>query len=312
MAQLVGTLGAYSGVGVQSREDLIDFITNLSPQETPVLSMLERVAATGVEHEWLEDTFRAAITTGVPDGNEFAAQTQVVPARRKNYTHISQQFYAVSGSMQAADNVGGSWTGYNMRKALREIALDIEAQLITGVLNGPGTSAEGRRMAGISQWLRLISGGTIEVVLLASTPIDETRVGDLLQKIFNSGSGLANTIIASPSTKRAISGFTLAERAHHMGEGVSDPRTIIRNVQKYESDFGTCDVFVSRNCTVANEIFGYAINRQYFRTAWLRPPTQEMLPKTGDSSKIMVQAEVTLEVLSSKAGGKWATTTAGG
>lgn len=310
MAQLVGAFGAYTGVGVQSREDLIDFITNISPDETPVLSLLERVPANGIKHEWLEDTYRTATTAGAVDGNEFGAETQAAPTRRFNYTQTVQQFYAVSGSMQAADNVGGSWTGYNMRKALREIALDAEVSLITGVLVGPGNATTSRKMGGISQWLRIVSGGTIEVVT-AGEAMDETNVGDLLQRIYNAGSGLANTIIASPTLKRTISGFTQATRIHHDG-GVSDPRMIVRNVQKYESDFGTCDVFASRYITVANEPHGYAINRMYFRTAWLRPPTQQLLAKTGDSDKIMVQAELTLEVLSSKAGGKWASTTAGG
>lgn len=305
MALLTNSQIAFATVGVQTREDLIDFITNLSPQETPVLSMLERVQATGIKHEWLEDTLRAAITTGVVEGNEFGAATAVQPARRFNYCHISQQMYAVSDSMQAVDNVGGSWAGYNMRKALRELALDIEAQLITSTINGPGDATTGRRMGGISQWLRTVSGGTFE--LTAATP-NETDVGNLLQRIFNAGSGLPNTIIASPALKRSISGFSQSERVNQAG-GSGDPRTIIRNVQKYESDFGTVDVVVSRYITYANEPWGYAIARQFFRTAWLYQPSQEILPRTGANTKVMVQAEVTLEVLSSKAGGKWRTTT---
>ena len=76
MAYLTGagesyTLSGASGVGLHNREDLADFITNISPTETPFYSGIGRTKAKAVIHEWLTHSLAAAAATNVVvEGNE--------------------------------------------------------------------------------------------------------------------------------------------------------------------------------------------------------------------------------------------------
>ena len=65
MALLTGagesyTLSGAAGVGLHNREDLSDFITNISPTETPFFSGIGRTKATAVVHEWMTHALAAA------------------------------------------------------------------------------------------------------------------------------------------------------------------------------------------------------------------------------------------------------------
>ena len=302
MAQSTNTQASYNHYTLSEFEDLLDFMTLASPFETPLLSMLSRVPATQLLHEWTERTLRVATTTGVVEGDKRAADLQVTPSRRSNYTQIVRRDVAVSGTKDASDTVGGNWTGTIVADALKEIALDAEASMIQGAVAATpqGTAALGRKMRGLTGWLATANSGTI---VIAGAAVDETELVSLLSQIWAAGVS-ADTILASSSLKSAISGLTQSTRVHH-SDGVSNPRALVRNIQTYESDFGTCEVYLSRYVSLANEPHGYAFDRQYLRTAWLRPPMVEELGKTGDNREIMILAELTLECLNSKAGGIW-------
>jgi hypothetical protein len=312
MAQATNTYAAYTAMDVQTHEDLLDFMCDVTPDETPLLSMLQRVPATAVKHEFLEDTTFVPTTSasgfvGAIDGDERAADAQAQPARRVNYNQICRRDYIVSGTMDAVDNAGvGSWSGYQMMKALKEIALQAEISLINGTLAGTpqGTSGIARRMAGIDGWFASPSGGTVVSAGLGT--MTEANFNLLFQQIWTASMS-PDTVLASPTLKSLVSGYTTVARIHH-DSGVNDPRTVVRNVQRYESDFGTVDIHLSRFIQSANNPHGYAFRKEFLRTAWLRPPAVEELGKAGDARKLMVLAELTLEVLTSKVGGKWSST----
>lgn len=60
MALPTSTFTTYSAIG--NREDLIDKIYKTSPTETPLLSAMERVKATAVNHEWQTQALASADT----------------------------------------------------------------------------------------------------------------------------------------------------------------------------------------------------------------------------------------------------------
>lgn len=302
MAQPTNVQSSFNHYTLSEHEDLLDLMTLASPKETPLLSMLPRVPAKQLLHEWTERTLRSATTTGVVEGDHRAADLQQTPSRRVNYCQIVRRDISITGTKQASDSVGGDWTSTQVMDALSEIALDAEASLIQGSLAGTpqGTAALGRKLQGITKWLNTANGGTVQI---AGAAVDSAEIITLLAQIWSAGVS-ANTILASPALKQVFSAMTEATRIHHDG-GVSDPRMIVRNIQTFESDYGTCEIHLSRYVSLANEPHGYAFDRQYLRTAWLRPPMVEELGKRGDSRDVMVLAELTLECLNSKAGGIW-------
>ena len=310
MALDTNVRASYHASGIWAREDLLDFITQISPEDTPVLSMLQRVPASFTKHEWDEETLAAATTLGALEGDGFSGEIAATPARRFNFTQITRKDYAISGTMDAIDTVGGQWTGHSAAKALKEIALLAEIALVTGnMVNSVGADATRRQMGGLWYWLSSAATFTSTSTFVGAT-FDEAGVVELIKRIWSNGPFRANTIITSAAGKSTISGFTTTLRVHH-SNGPSDPRMLIRNVQVYESDFGVCEVYASRYVGVGGASttpFGHALDRNYFRTAWLRPPQIVRLGQVGDSTRLMAVAELTLEALSSRAGGSWITT----
>ena len=49
------------GISGGIREDLSDFIYNISPTDTPILQAAEWTTATSTNHEWTEDTLTAPV-----------------------------------------------------------------------------------------------------------------------------------------------------------------------------------------------------------------------------------------------------------
>lgn len=289
----------FSQIGVTIREDLLDFVTNISPMDTPLLSMLPRVPATSTKHEWIEDSLATVSTAGAIEGDPFNAVALNTPTRHVNWTQIFRKDFSITGSNEAALHAGiPTQIGYQGRKALEEIANNTEAALIQSTLAATpqGTVAAARTLRGLSDW----AGNEVGT---AGTAPSEANFNNLLELLWNDGV-FADTVLCTATMKKGISAYLTAtnHRAHHDG-GVNDPRMIISNVMTYEGDFGTVNVHLERYCDALDA--GYAFSMRYLRNAVYRPTRLERLGKRGDSEDIMATQELTLEVLAPNAVGKW-------
>jgi len=298
MAIVTNTFQSHTAIGNTIREDLYDTITDISPLDTPLLSMIGRTTATSTKHEWLEDSLAAVATTAGLEGDEFSATAAAVPTRHVNYTQILRKDFLVSGSNEAALHAGmSSQIGYQGRKALEELARNTEATLIQGVKTVTtvlGDTNDARKMDGLSAF-----AGNTTTALGTVASVTEASMAALLELIWDDGV-MADTVLANSHLKKEFSAYTTVTRIHHDG-GVNDPRAVVRNVEMYESDFGTVNVFLERYVNAGD--IGYAFNKSYLNVAIFRPTRLERLAKTGDAEKIMVLHELTLEVLAPDAVG---------
>ena len=63
------------GSAVSNREDLLDVLTILAPEETPVLSSAPKSKASATFVEWTVDSLSAPVTTGVAEGSDVTFRT---------------------------------------------------------------------------------------------------------------------------------------------------------------------------------------------------------------------------------------------
>jgi hypothetical protein len=277
------------------REDLLDFITNIDPVDTPLFSMTATVPASSTKHEWITDTLAALSVAGAVEGAAFTSGTLTQTTRLDNYTQILKREFEISGSNEAVNHAGmSSQSAYQSMKAMKELARNTEASLIQGARDATspqGSSSVARTMDGLS----VLAGNTQATA--SNTSITEDEIVGAIQLIWDDGAN-ADTILANADLKKSISALTTVDRIHH-SDGVSDPGKIVRNIQTYESDFGTVNVFLERHCAAADQ--GYVFERQYLRKAILRPTRMERLAKVGDSERYCVLHELTLEVLAPNA-----------
>jgi hypothetical protein len=137
-----------TGKDVSQREDLANFITMITRDETPFTSSIGKAKATAIYHEWQTDQLEvpgdsrigegtdyiqpaAGGGTGTPAvGNKFA-ESGPNRTRLGNYTQINGKTIAVSGTRRAVDQAGvADEYAYQLKKRGTELRRDVEFDMI--------------------------------------------------------------------------------------------------------------------------------------------------------------------------------------
>ena len=316
-----------------NHEDLLDAITIVSPTETPFLSGLSKGVVSGVITEWLIDSLEAR---GDPDvGN---ADVQVVPEsfdaefvalsnrkRLQNYTHIFRKTVDVSDTQRAVNTAGiADEYEYQIQKALMELAIQIEYGLIHSQLaaqsevgNVGGTPATGRKMEGILHWIEPDPAGVTTNYLDSNEEGTITECGSpygrLTETIYNNHLQAMWDKGATPKTayvnyvqKREISGFVTNVTRNI---NASELRQI-SNIDVYQGDFGTQAIVLHRDIPTREVI---TLDEDYLQIGVLRPILVTELARAGNSTRCMIEAELTLKSLAPATQGKivWCSNTYG-
>jgi hypothetical protein len=315
MAVPAQTTLTYDSVGI--REDLSDVIYNISPTETPFLSMAARATAKQRKHEWQTDSLDTAAANKVAEGDDAAANTTSATTRVDNYAQILDKVVFVSGTQEAVDKAGRrSEMAYQMAKRGKEIKRDLEFTLTRNTGSSAGASGTAAAMSGVEAWLSTNKTTLGATVAAATTPgwssthaaaTDASVAGTftkagldaVIQSCWTNG-GNPRIVMTGPFNKTKLSAFsgiaTLYKEVPGMSQG-----TIIGGADLYVSDFGEHTVVpnrFNRDQTVL------VLDMEYFAVAYLRPFTQNPLAKTGDSTKRQLLVECTLEVRNEASSGK--------
>jgi hypothetical protein len=206
------------GSAVSNREDLLDVLTILAPEETPVLSSANKSKASSTFVEWTVDSLEAPSTTGVSEGADVTTFTDKFAGRARlgNYIQKFRRDYMVSDLQESVDSVGPAKIAQAEAKAIRELKRDVEATLISNndrsVENGAGQSYG---LRGLGDWID--SSGPSDVPADFQTPassihaagnFDETVLNDLITSIYRvTGSTNNLQLVADTALRRKISDF---------------------------------------------------------------------------------------------------------
>ena len=126
---------------VSEREDLANFITMITRDETPFTSSIGKGKATAIYHEWQTDTLEAPGNSVIAEGQDWVAPTASPgdtfsvsgPNRSRlgNYTQINGKTIAVSGTRRAVDQAGvADEYAYQLKKRGTELRRDVEFDMV--------------------------------------------------------------------------------------------------------------------------------------------------------------------------------------
>lgn len=268
------------------REDLMDFITNISPKETPLLSGLQKVQASGTLHEYLLQSYSAAGDNAQVESWAFTSVDHTQPSRLSNNTQVFADAVQVSGTELAVNVAGGDPMKNQIAKNMVEHAKDIELALLRGS-RASGSSGVARRMVGI---LNAIS--TNATTRNSGSSLGETTYNDIMEMIYATTDQTTDEVYVGSTLRRDISGFTAGNTKY---VDAADKR-LIRPVDVYEGDFGLQKIFLHRNMgNGANAKELLAIKSDLFAVATLRPTNFEKLTKDGDRERGQIISELTIE-----------------
>jgi hypothetical protein len=315
MAAITGAFKTYESVG--NREDLSDFIYDISPTKTPFQTMIGKSSASGVYHEWQTEDLAAASTANAQlEGAETTRVTSAPTVRIGNYCQILSKNATVSGTQEAISKAGRKKEmAHQVLKRSKELKRDLEAT-ITGVQGQvAGAAGTARKLRAIGSWLSSNESRqtttTTGVAATAATaaPTDgtqraltETLLKAVLLSAHRNGSE-ADTLMVGPFNKQAVSGFTGRTQARQN----VDANTILGAASIYSSDWG--DIKVVTNL-FQRERDAWLVQPDMAGLAWLRPWTSHYLGKIGDADTKEIIGEVTLVIKNEKAHGVVADLTA--
>ena len=105
MAQVANTYETYDAVG--NREELADKIYQITPEETPFLSLIGRKAIASVHPEWQTDTLNSVdLNNNQPEGNDWTFQSISPTSRVGNYAQISDKRIIISRTQDKTSKAG--------------------------------------------------------------------------------------------------------------------------------------------------------------------------------------------------------------
>lgn len=281
------------------REDVLDAIEVVSPEDTPVYNGLRKGKAHNTIHEWLEIALPSASAVGAnayAEGAAFAygsgAAYQPAETRRANRTQIFVKTWKVSGTIEGVGKYGRD-SEWALRKlhAMKAWKIDVEVALLDNSASAAGSSGVNRTMNGLRTGDRLTA--TANAVPTLASPIDEGNLNVILQKMWDQGC-IPDRLVCCSFVKRGISQFA--------GQGGGRP-IVINNGERvfndvidiYESDFGRIQLIASRRLNIKSEVLVFQNN--LMGLAFLRPPVARPTPNDGDFLSGAIVGELTFEYL---------------
>ena len=309
MAQPTNLISKYDVRG--DREDLIEAITNTSPEQTPLISNIGRTSATNITHEWQRDSLRSANKDNAAiDGDDATPSARAATNRVGNVCQIFQDTVGTSRRANRVKKAGRkSEQAYQIAKVYKELQRDLEAASLSKNVAVLGDDATASKLAGAGRLIytnALHNGagatpahtsGIASSAITAGTnrAFTEALVKSAAQSAFTNCGSVPGTVYLSPAHKVTFSGFAgIAVNRFQVGKG--EQGRIVGGADVYMSDFGEMEIVPHYLMVGADVVYG--INHDYAAVAYLDGVTRNALAKTGDSDKEQVILDATLELTS--------------
>ena len=308
MAQPTGVFVTFSAKGL--REDLENVIYDISPTDTPFMSMGGREDAVAVNHEWQTDSLADAADNFAEEGSTLAAAEPTATSRLGNICQISLKTTLVSGTLDAVSKAGRKEElAYQMSKRAKELKRDMERAYVGVNQTKTAMAADTtvRKLGSLSSWVATNvsagSGGSGAGNGAARTDGTAPTFTEALLKAsilsaFDEGADIKYLMMA-PSQKQTFSSFVGVGGASGVSNynDVGDQR-IIGGMDVYVSDFGEMAVVPNR-FQRSRDV--WLLDPEYYAVAYLRPFFQREVASTSDGEQRAIIAEHTLVVKNEKA-----------
>ena len=311
MATPTDTTSTYDAIG--NREDLSDIIYDISPTQTPFISGISHGTATATNHEWQTDSLATAVSTNAVIEGEDATTTAAIPSvRLGNITQISDKVPRVTRTQRQIDSAGrGDELDYQIMKAAKELKRDMEATLLANKAKAVGSESVARQAAGVESWLATnvnlgatgvapTGDGTDARTVGTPRSFTEAQLQGVLASIWDEG-GEPDTIMVGSVIKQAMSGLVnggAAGSAQRVVDG--NAKTVTTAIDIYVSDFGSLAVIPNRFMVQDSML---VLQMDMWGMSTIAEFQETPLAKTGDSDRVQLLSEYTLEAKNEKSSG---------
>ncbi|MBZ7920550.1 DUF5309 domain-containing protein [Ensifer adhaerens] len=316
MAALANTFQTTSAKG--NREQLSDVVSRITPEDTPIYSLIEKGTTKGVHPEWETDELAAPSANIKTEGDEYTFGAITPPARLGNYTQILRKDWIISATQEAVENAGNAEKRkYQKLKKGVEIRKDVEFAIVDTNASVGGAT---REFGSLNTWITSnvsrgatgANGGFNSGTGLTVAPTDGTQraftkpiLDSIMQQGYQNGANFRHVSV-SPYVKSVFVTFMSDSNVAPFRYAVSkggERNTIVATADYYEGPFGTVMIHPNRvQATGAQQARNaFFIDPDMLSFLWLRKIQEDKeVAKTGDADKGVLIGEGTLKVHNEK------------
>ena len=271
-------------------EDVSDIITNITPTDCPMYSVIKSEKVAARTFDWQEYTLAAAGAHAAIEGADVSAGTQSPTTLRTNQCQILVKSFQISATADVIKTYGrAKETAYQMGKTLKEIKRDLERAYV-GVAQAAVADANGstaRKMASVTAQIT----DSTDAGSGSTDPLTEAKLLVAGQAAYTAGSE-PSVLMIKPADSLIVSGLAAASGRNRE---FAQTKTLVNVIDLYVSPFGEYKVVLNRHQLTTH---AFLIDPSMWRTCVLRPFTRTLLAKTGDSDQHMVNYEGSIKHMS--------------
>lgn len=314
MSKLANTFVSTDAVG--NREELSDVVSRITPEDTPIYSMIKKKGAKSTHPEWEIDDLAAPGENFHPEGDEFDFDAIDTPDRVGNYTQIFRKSWSVSRTQNSVDNAGNieKIKHQKLKKGV-EVRKDIEFAILD---NKASAATDPRKMGSLASWYEtnvdrgatganggfdVNTGLTVAATAGTQRAFTKTLLDTTMQQVYTSG-GTTKFAVVAPYVKSVFTTFMSDSNVAQFRYAASGGKnTIIATADVYEGDFGKVMIVPNRvqagNAEMASNV--HLLDPALVEMKMLdKIRNVKDLAKTGDAQKGVIIGEGTLCVKNEK------------
>ncbi|MGL4352731.1 MAG: SU10 major capsid protein [Aeromonas popoffii] len=287
-----------------NKQSFAGWISNLSPCDTPFVSMIGKEGISQTQYSWQMDALDTPKNSAHEEGSE------VVPEKREgthilhNFTSILRKVAHVSDTVASMSTYGrNKEMEYQMGKVGKELKRDMEFMYLNNEEGNIGTGTVASKVAGFSAlcapegYVDFSTGAKthkkVEVADMSGPWFRTSDLFDLTYNLYLAGSK-ANKIMFHPSHATTFSDFVSDNietgQVYRMFDGL-DTRYNAQ-VSKIRDPLGQKYDLIPNRFMPKNKI--YIFNEDDWTQMILRAPSATKLSKQGSSDRFLLEAEVGL------------------
>lgn len=315
MAVVTNTFQTTSAVG--NREELSDVVSRITPEDTPIYSMIEKVSFKSVHPEWEVDDLAAPAANIQLEGDEYTFGATTPPARMGNYTQIMRKSGIISETQDVVDEAGNvQKVKYQKLKKGVELRKDVEYGIVDtnasvagatrefGSLNTWITTNVSRGATGANGGYSSGTGLTVAPTNGTQRAFTKTLMDSVMQQGYTTGANFGH-LFCSPYVKSVFVTFmsdtNVAAFRYAASSGKNN--SIVANADVYEGPFGKVMIHPNRVMAGAAGLArnAFFVDTEYVQFGWLRKIKEDKeVAKTGDAQKFVLIGEGALKVKNEK------------
>jgi hypothetical protein len=295
-----------------NRETLSDIVTRITPEDTPIYSLIEKESFKGVRPEWATDELAPPAANFQLEGDEYTFGATTPAVRVGNHTQIMRKDGIISGTQDATDNAGNvEQVKYQKVKKGVELRKDAEFSIVdtaasvggatrrSGSLNTWITTNASRGAGGANGGFNVGTGLTVAPTAGTQRAFTKALLDTVMQSGYTNGANFRHLVV-SPYVKSVFVTFMSDANVAAFRYAASDGKnnSIVANADVYEGPFGKVMVHPNRvmagSATLARNAF--LIDTEYLKFGWFRPIKEDKdVAKTGDAQKFVIIGEGALK-----------------